>query len=680
MIAGVRIGFDPALPWSVMIALGVIAVLALGVYLWRGGGAPILRAAGLALLFIGLMQPQWVRETREPAEDVALVVIDQSESLALAGRREAARTAGEAMAERLAREPGLDVRVREARGGPDGTLITAVVEDALSDVARDRIGGVVIVTDGQAADPPAQPRRLSELGPAHVLVVGDPDRGDRRLELIAAPTFGIVDEPMQITGRVVDASDGQVAVTVSIDGRRVAQTNVRANRDFNIAVRLPRRGRNMVIIEAAAGPREITLANNRAAFAANGVRDRLRVLLITGEPHAGARVWRNLLKSDPAVDVVHFSILRPPHKQDFTPQNELALIPFPTEELFERRLGEFDLIIFDRAPQRGILQSYYFSSIARRIEEGGALLITAGEAEAGLDGLYRTSLAGILPSQPTGDVISRPYRPTPTTLGRRHPVVRGLPSPERWGRWTRQVAANAGSGQTLLSGADGRPLLVLDRAGEGRVAQLWSDQPWLWARGYDGGGPHGELLRRLAHWLMQEPELEDERLSLELGPRGLEIERSTLGPAPNPVGLIAPSGERTNASLGEAAPGLYRGEAPASEQGLYEARSGNLRAFAAVGPLNPREAAALAATGEILRPFAQATGGSVFMTGEDGRRLPEVRRVDRGANAGGGDWIGIERNGAYVVRAAQATPLGPGWAWSIAGVALLMLGWRRESV
>ncbi len=680
MIAGSRIGFDPALPLEIMIALGVIGVLALVFYIWRRGAAPIWRTLGLLLLFIGLLQPQWVREAREPADDVALVVIDQSESLALAGRRDAARAAGDAMAERLAREPGLDVRVREARGGPDGTMISAVIEDALGDVDRDRIGGVVVITDGQAADPPAEPRRVSHLGPAHVLIVGDPERGDRRLELVSAPTFGIVGEPMRITARVIDnTGNAPVRVTVSIDGQRVAATTARANREFFIDVQLARRGRNMVIVEAEAGPQEITLANNRAAFAANGVRDRLRVLLITGEPHAGARVWRNLLKSDPAVDLVHFSILRPPDKQDFTPLHELALIPFPTEELFERRLNDFDLIIFDRAPRRGILQAYYFASIARRIEQGGALLITAGEAEAGLDGLYRTALAAILPSQPTGNLITRPYRPTPTSLGQRHPVVRGLPTPERWGRWTRQIDARASGGQTVLAGADGRPLLVLDRAGNGRVAQLWSDQPWLWARGYEGGGPHGELLRRLAHWLMQEPELEDERLTLDPSQRGLEIERSTLGAAPGPIEIISPSGERSNVSLGQAAPGLYRGEAPAAQQGLYEARSGNLRAFAAVGPLNPREAAALAANPEILRPFTQATGGSVFMTGEDGRRLPDVRRIDRGASASGGDWIGIERNGAYVVRAAQASPLGPGWAWAIAGLILLMLGWRRES-
>lgn len=680
MIGAWRIGFDPALPPVVLIALGVLALASLGIYVWRKGGAPILRAAGIAFVFLGLMQPQWVRETREPAEDVALVVVDQSESLGLAGRREAARATADAVAQRLAAEQGLDVRVRETRGGPDGTMITSVIEDALSDVSRDRIGGVIVVTDGQAADPPPDPARLRDLGPAHILIVGDPERRDRRLELISAPTFGIVGEPMRITGRVIDnGGNAPVRVTVSIDGVQTAAVNARANQQFAVDVRLPHRGRNMVVVEAAAGAEEITLANNRQAFAANGVRDRLRVLLITGEPHQGARVWRNLLKSDPAVDLVHFSILRPPDKQDFTPINELALIPFPTEELFERRLNEFDLIIFDRAPQRGILQAYYFASIARRVESGGALLITAGESEAGADGLYRTALAGILPSQPTGGLTTSPYRPAPTTLGRRHPVVRGLPNPERWGRWTRQIDAQASGGQTVLQGAGGRPLLVLDRAGSGRVAQLWSDQPWLWARGYDGGGPHGELLRRLAHWLMQEPELEDERLTLEPTPRGLEIERSTLASATGAVEIIAPSGARSSVTLGETAPGLFRGEAPATEQGLYEARSGNLRAFAAVGPLNPREAAALNADPDILRPFANATGGSVFLTGEDGRRLPDIRRVDRGANAHGSDWIGIERNGAYIVRAARATPLGPGWAWALIGIALLMLGWRRES-
>ncbi|MBL8537108.1 MAG: hypothetical protein JNM59_06860 [Hyphomonadaceae bacterium] len=680
MIAGARLAFDPALPTAAIIMLGLAAFASLALYVWRGGGAPILRALGLAFVFVGLAQPQWVRETREPAEDVALVLVDQSESLALAGRREAARSAADSVIARLGGESGLEVRVRETRGGADGTMIAGVIEDALGDVARDRIGGVVVVTDGQAADAPDNPRRFADLGPIHVLIVGDPARADRRLELTQTPTFGIVGEPMRLAGRVIDArGDAPVRLTLSIDGERVNEIMVRANRPFAAELRLPHRGRNMIVVEAEPGAQEISTSNNRQAFAANGVRDRLRVLLITGEPHPGARVWRNLLKSDPAVDLVHFSILRPPDKQDFTPLHELALIPFPTEELFERRLNEFDLIIFDRAPRRGILQSYYYAQIARRVEQGGALLITAGDSEAGLDGLYRTPLAGILPAQPTGQIIARAYRPAPTALGRRHPVVRGLAAPERWGRWTRQIEARASGGHTLLQGADGKPLLVVDRAGDGRVAQLWSDQPWLWARGYDGGGPHGELLRRLAHWLMQEPELEDERLSLDATARGLEVERSTLGEAPGAIEIIAPSGARSAVASSETSPGLWRAEFTPSEQGLYEARNGGLRAFAAVGALNPREASALAADPSILEPLARSSGGGVLLTGEDGRDLPEIRRISRGARASGANWIGIERNGAYTVRAARASPLGPGWAWAAFGLALLMLGWRRES-
>jgi len=680
MVGAFRLGFDPALPlWAIM-TLGVIAFSAWGVYLWRGGGAPLSRALGVAFLLLGLMQPQWVREAREPAEDIALVLVDQSESLGLAGRRDAARALGDSVAQRLSEEQGLEVRVRETRGGPDGTFVPSVASEALADVARDRIAGVIVITEGQAADPPEDPRAGADIGPVHVLIVGDPERGDRRLELLSAPTFGIVGERMEIRARIHDpAARGSAQVRVSIDGAPALARQAPLNQDFTLNIALAKRGRNMVIIDAEQGPQEISPANNRAAFAANGVRDRLRVLLITGEPHQGARVWRNLLKSDPAVDLVHFSILRPPEKQDFTPTAELALIPFPTEELFERRLDEFDLIIFDRYRQRGILQPYYYSNIARRVEQGGALLISAGDAEAGPQAVYRTTLSAILPSQPTGQVIERPYRPQPTTLGQRHPVLRGIERPEQWGRWTRQIDARASGGQTILSGDSGRPLIVLDRAGRGRVAQVWSDQMWLWARGYDGGGPYAEMMRRLAHWLMQEPELEDERLRLDPSAHGLSITRGTLSNSAAPVELIAPSGARSTVELAQNAPGLWRAETPAPEQGLYEARAGALRAFAAIGPLNPREAAAINADPDILAPWAEASGGGVHLTGEDGSDAPEIRRIGRNDRAFGDNWIGLRNNGAYVVRAAVSSPLGPGWAWALAGLALLMLGWRREA-
>jgi hypothetical protein len=123
-----------------------------------------------------------------------------------------------------------------------------------------------------------------------------------------------------------------------------------------------------------------------------------------------------------------------------------------------------------------------------------------------------------------------------------------------------------------------------------------------------------------------------------------------------------------------------RATAPANEQGLYEVRQGNLRAFAAVGPLNPKEAAAVDATDTLLKPVAQASGGAITFIGERGDRLPDVRRVERGASAHGTGWIGLERKGAYTVRASAAEPLGPGIVWAIAGLLLLMFSWRREAL
>jgi hypothetical protein len=684
MIGSNRIAFDPAMPWPVLIGLAVFAALLWGLYFWRGGGSPILRGIGLVFILLGLTQPQWVRETREASQDIALVLIDQSESMRIAGRAEAARAAGERLTQALIQQ-SLEVRVREARGGPDGTMIAPVIEDALGDIAPERIAGTIILTEGQASDSAPPPERLRETGPAHVLIVGDPHRGDRRLELISAPTFAIVGEPMRVRARVIDPDNRAfVRVRATIDGANPLETRVRANQPFDLTLSSLHRGQNMVILEAETGPQEISPTNNRAAFAVSGVRERLRVLLITGEPHPGARVWRNLLKSDPAVDLVHFTILRPPEKQDMTPLPELALIPFPTDELFEQRLGEFDLIIFDRYRRRGILAPYYYANIARRVEQGGALLIAAGPAEATRQGATDTALAGILPSQPTGRMITQAYRPTPTTVGQRHPILRGLPDPSLWGEWTREVDARAAGGTTILSGAGNAPLLVVDRVGQGRVAQLWSDQAWLWARGHDGGGPHGELFRRLAHWLMQEPDLEDERLTLEPAATGLSVTRASLADAPGAVEVTGPSGQRFTPSLTGAGAGLWRGGVETSEQGLYEARAqssdgGELRAFAALGPLNPREAAALVADPEILRPLARATDGGVLLTGERAQDLPEVRRVERGARAFGSDWIGLRRNNASVVRAATASPLAPGWAWAALGVVLLMLAWRREA-
>jgi len=296
---------------------------------------------------------------------------------------------------------------------------------------------------------------------------------------------------------------------------------------------------------------------------AEGVRENLRVLLVSGKPHAGERTWRNLLKSDAAVDLVHFTILRPPQKQDGTPINELSLIAFPTRELFSQKIKEFDLIVFDRYEHRGILQLLYYDNIARYVERhGGALLVGAGEAYAGQQSIVRTPLFPVLPAMPTGNIIEQPFRPRLTKDGVRHPVTHDLPGGDintpNWGRWYRQIDVIRERGRTVMQGVRDKPLLVLDRKGKGRVALLTSDQAWLWARKFDGGGPHTQLLRRLVHWLMKEPDLEEERLRATARGLNITIERLTMGDEVPNVTASEPGGKTSTLALAEAAPGRCR--------------------------------------------------------------------------------------------------------------------------
>jgi len=436
-----------------------------------------------------------------------------------------------------------------------------------------------------------------------------------------------------------------------------------------------------VELSAAPGPAELTLQNNRAVVSVSGVRDRLRVLLVSGQPHAGERVWRNLLKADPSVDLVHFTILRPPEKQDGTPIDELSLIAFPARDLFNDKLASFDLVIFDRYGEQGILPMIYFDNIAQYVENGGALLVSSGPEFAGPSSVYRTPLASVLPAQPTGEIVTQAFKPQVTQLGLAHPVTRDLAGsnadnvPATWGRWFRLIGATTVSGQTVMSGPGNKPLLVLDQVKKGRVAEILSDQTWLWARGFEGGGPQAELLRRLAHWLMKEPELEAESLTAAVADGEIVVTRRTMAKSVQPVTMTTPSGKTVTLTLDNAGPGFWRIAAKVSELGLYRVTDGTLSAVTAAGPLNPKEVADMRATDTILKPDAEITGGAVHWLADG---VPQIRRVVPGQDASGSNWIGIRRNGAYRVTSLTQQPLLPAWAALLLIVGSLLLAWKIE--
>jgi hypothetical protein len=552
-------------------------------------------------------------------------------------------------------------------------------------VPPERVAGAFMITDGRVHDVPAEVGALGFAAPLHALITGTPDERDRRVVLVAAPRFGIVGQQQTVSFRVEDTGvpAGRAQVKISRDGETLDQRTVTAGQTVEVQIGIPHAGPNIVEIEASPLERELTTINNRAVVSIDGVRDKLRVLLVSGEPHSGERTWRNLLKSDANVDLVHFTILRPPEKQDGTPINELSLIAFPTRELFQQKINEFQLIIFDRYARQGVLPIIYFDNIAKYVRDGGAVLVAAGPDYASQTSIWRTPLDQILPAEPTGRMTETPFRATLTDAGRRHPVTRGLEGgnddPPHWSRWFRLVDTKTANGTTVLQGPDAKPLLLLSREGEGRVALLLSDHIWLWARGYEGGGPHLDLLRRLSHWLMKQPDLEEEALRLIVRGRELTVQRQTMADAVAPVTLTAPSGATRTLTLTSSEPGVWKSAVQANELGLWRATDGKLTALVNVGPANPREFSEVTSTPDVIAPLANATGGDsrrlVVGSAMDVPRIVGTRSSD---TFKGDDWIGLKLREASVVRGIGVLPMFAGLLGLLLLVGSLALTWARE--
>ncbi|MDP1840661.1 MAG: hypothetical protein Q8L19_19340 [Reyranella sp.] len=688
--SAVSVAFDPLLPWPVLAVLGGVGLVLVLLGLRAGARGTIWRMGSIAVVLAALANPALIEEQRKPIADVALIVVDDSDSMAIGERRRQVQTAREALKRKLGQQEGLEIRevvlppaqIQLGSERPGGTRLIETMRSALVEVPPERLAGVVLLTDGQVHDVPVG--LPPELGgaPLHGLIAGKKNERDRLIVVEQSPRFGVVGREVTTKFRIEDPAGGTAAITLSVGGDVVRRLDVPVGRSIELPIVVGNPGANVVEIEVGAGPSELTLDNNRALFTINGVRDRLRVLLVSGEPYQGERAWRNLLKSDPAVDLIHFTILRTPQKDDFTPVRELSLIVFPMRELFEQKLKEFDLIIFDRYESGNLITREYFRNIAEYVKSGGALLVSVGPVFATARSLYRTPLGAILPAAPLGEVLETPFKPKVSEIGQRHPVTANLPQagqPDKepeWGRWFRLVASRSERGNVVLSGAEDKPLVVLDRVGEGRVAQLMSDHLWLWNRGIDGGGPQPELVRRVAHWLMKEPDLEEEALRATAVGGRIEVTRRTLATTFPQVTMTSPDGSTRTLPLRQTAPGLGVGIVDVDKPGLYRFDDGTLRTVAAVGSPDPLEFSDVRATDAKLKPLVEASGGGLLWLVDQPE--PDIRTVRPGRAAGGSDWIGLRRNEGYTVAGINQLPLLPGILVAIAFLMAIGSAWWRE--
>ena len=667
--------------------IAILTLLALGLVIYaafRRASGTVWRLIFLSAAIAALLNPQLIQEEREPLENIVVLIKDGSASAQLAGRDILREQALESLRERLGEIGNLRIEeVELGKPGERGSLMFDALRARRSDIDAGRIAGYIALTDGLIHDVPDDSSVLPGEVPLHVLLTGKKGETDRKLVVEQAPSFGMVGEPLELVLRVEDApSRGDSArVTIRQDGEVVDELMVSIGENAHVNLTLEKAGRTAIEVEASALNDELTTVNNRTALFINGIRDRLRVLLVSGQPYPGLRVWRNLLKADPAVDLVHFTILRPPEKQDGTPIRELALIAFPSRELFEVKLPEFDLVIFDRYERRGLLPLVYLDNVARYVEQGGALLDAAGPEFAEPMSLYRTPLARVLPGRPSGEVYEQGFAPALTDQGHRHPVTADLDNDfisdeDGWGRWFRQVDVEAGSSQILMTGVSDRPLLLLNRVGEGRVAQLLSDHAWLWARGFEDGGPQATLLRRLVHWLMKEPELEEENLRGFARGGKLIIERRSLEQREDGVTVTSPTGRSFELNLTPYQDGIERAEIDDIDDGLYRIESGDLTAYASPRRIDALELSELRSTADRLLPLSEATGGTTTWLTETG--TPDIRMIEQGRTTNGRGWLGLIDKQAYRTLGIDQTPLLPMWlALLILGGSAAMAWWRE---
>ncbi|MDE1152329.1 MAG: glutamine amidotransferase [Micavibrio sp.] len=645
------------------------------------------------LLVFALLNPIILHELRDSLPDKLIVILDDSPSERVGGRDKVAEAALAHLTAELAKTNVEPVVLRSSAdtsaGKGESTNLFGVLRNNLMSVPASQVAGTVMITDGEVHDVPKDLGVLKRMGPFHVILTGKKDEFDRKVTIVNAPKYGVLNENVTISVRIDEfgrTSETPTTVTVKQDGQTETVTSLQPGetRDFTFRVAHP--GQNIIEFAIPVEGGELTASNNTAPVIVNGIRDRMRVLLVSGSPHMGERSWRNLLKSDPAVDLVHFTILRSPDSMDMTPQSQMSLIAFPVDELFQKKINDFDLIIFDRYQSYGMLMSpVYFSSIAQYIRRGGAFLMALGTGEGAEQGFsfQNSGLQELIPVAPNVNdpIMKLPFRPQLTDLGMKHPITADLMrqlQQKMWGQWLSQASVSQLHGQELMTGIDKSPLLVIDKVGDGRVAVLASDNIWLWSKGVGQSGPYTDLLRNLAHWLMKEPELEDDFIKAEAKGNTITVAERDLTPDVKQVMMTKPSGEQSLVTLNVKEPGWIKAEVAADDNGIYGFDNGVKKAFAVVGSARNEEFADVHTTDEKLKPVVDASKGALIWYQENqGFKLRDVT-PDAGS-MGSDDWLGLKRNSAYTISNVESLSLMPNSLTLLVILAGALLMWWRES-
>ncbi len=675
------LNFYPFIPINLLLILILLSlsVIFIGFKLKAPGN--IFRATLICLIILSIANPTMVSENRENIPDTVALILDLSPSQNINNRKSLAQSSYNSIKTELEKINNLDIRLKTING-KKGSKLFEPLASMVGDISSDRVAGAIIITDGQIEDAPSILENYNFKAPVNIILTGEKEEKDRRLIIESSPRFGIVGEEIKIDIKVEDisANTPNALVTINMNDEIEQSRSIPIGEVVTITMPLERAGITSLNIEVEPGKEELTLQNNKSVIEINAIRERLKVMLVSGEPNMGLRSWRNLLNSDPSVDLVHFTILRPPNKQDLTPVGELSLIPFPSRELFQANLNDFDLIIFDQYHLRGILPQFYLKNVVEYVVNGGALLDASGPEYAGPYSLSLSPLQNILPTEPTGDIIVQEFIPIMTKDGERHPVTANLKDDinSNWGPWYRMVEGLTIAGDVLLEGPDARPLLVLNRVGQGRVAQILSDQSWVWTKSGVNKGPQADLLRRLVHWLMKEPELEENELSAKIDNDTILITKNSLNLDKKPIISTSPDNIKEEIVLEDIGRGKQIGKILSPKEGTWKFSSGNSQISLIVGNSNSSEYLDVRATDNIVKPIVSYTSGSINWVNNE-KNIPKIKQIQKNKLTDNSKNIQLIKNEKYYVKNIQQSSLTPWYFVLIFSLILLFLSWYRET-
>ncbi len=669
---------------ALLIFFIVIIVVTLCGFYKKNSGA-FLRLFVFLVLFLIASNPTGIKKEKTPVKDIVLVLSDYTNSQIITNKIEETKEALENIALKITNLKNIDLRkitITNENEFEDnlGTSVFNTLNNTINNLPAEQLSAIVIISDGQINDLD-QYKKLNFDGPIHFLLTGKKNELDRSLLLKNVPQYALVGEEINFQVKVDDlASKKQVKIKVTLDNEKLFTKNINVNEFIPISFKVPHAGENTIEVSVEKGSSELTLENNSKIIKINGIFDRLRVMLISGEPNMGLRSWRNILNSDPSIELIHFTILRPPNKRDLTPVRQLSLIPFPTKELFSASIDEFDLVIFDQYSLNGVLPKEYLENIVNYVYKGGAVLDASGPSYASKNSLSNSPLKEILPTKPTGEVINKEFFPTLSTLGVRHPVTSKLylqKDNKRWGKWYSYIDTIKISGDTLLETDEGKPLLILNKLEKGRVAQLLSDSSWVWSRSIDNKGPQSKLLRRTIHWLLKEPELQENNIITKVKNGKIEIFKNTLIKGDVSAKVVKPDGKIQNIVIKDNMNGQLSAVINANISGKYKIIIGEKIKTLFVGNTNYEETNDVRSSDKLVSRIALESNGGVFWLNQG---IPDIIRItNKSIIKAGVNWIGITSKNNFVNKKVSNYNVIPWYLLFFVLIFLIFFAWYRES-